>query len=142
MSHIITEEAGFLLRSLVWGLTLGAVYDVVQWLGQGIFSRKWWRGLQDLLYWTICAVLLFAMIRQENGGTIRWYALAGAAAGASVYYVGIRPVIHRLLRPVWILATKPLHFVENLLKKRKKSVILKDKVESGVIGAERGSKHG
>ena len=131
-----------MLRSLVWGLALGTGYDVVQWLGRWVFRGKWWRGLEDLLYWTVCAVVLFAMIREENGGTLRWYALAGAVAGAAVYSTGIRPVIHRLLRPVWIMAAKTIHFVENLLKKRKKSVTLKDKIENGVVGAERGSKHG
>ena len=117
-----------MLSSLVWGAILGAGYDAVHGIANLVAQRVWWRGLEDLVYWTVCAVVLFAMIREENGGTIRWYVLAGSVAGASVYHLVVRPVIHRLLKPLWISARKVIHFVENLLKKWKESVTLICKV--------------
>ena len=82
------------------------------------------------------------MIREENGGVLRWYALVGAAAGAGTYGLGIRPVIHRILKIMWIPIRKTIQFVENLLKKRKKSVTLIGKIENGALRAERGRGHG
>ena len=117
MSPVITEEAGFLIRSVVYGIFLGAFYEVMHRLVSILFRRKWWRGLEDLLYWTVCALILFSMIREDNGGTIRWYVLAGAVAGAGMYYGGIRPVFHRLFRPLLKFARKIRQFVEKLLKK-------------------------
>ena len=117
MSPVITEEAGFLIRSVVYGIFLGAFYEVMHWLVSILFRRKWWRGLEDLLYWTVCALILFSMIREDNGGTIRWYVLAGAVAGSGIYRGGFRPILHRLLKPLWKTIRKIRQFVENLLKK-------------------------
>ncbi len=136
------EETGFLLRSIMCGAVLSVGYDLMRWIVDGLFRRRWWRGLEDLLYWTVCAIVLFAMIREENGGVLRWYALVGAAAGAGTYGLGIRPVIHRILKIMWIPIRKTIQFVENLLKKRKKSVTLIGKIENGALRAERGRGHG
>lgn len=118
MSPVITDETVFFLRSVVYGVCLGAAYEVVRGIVDVLFRGPWWRGLEDLVYWTICAIVLFSMIREENDGMIRWYVLAGAAAGAGVYSCGIRPLLHRFLRPLWTFARKSIQFVENLLKKK------------------------
>lgn len=117
MSPVITEETAFLIRSVVYGVFLGVFYGILHRLIDVLFRRMWWRGLEDLLYWTICALVLFSMIREDNGGTIRWYVLAGAAGGGWLYYGGIRPGIHRLFLPLWKFAGKIRESVENLLKK-------------------------
>lgn len=117
MSPLITEEAVLLVRSVMYGVFLGAGYDVLHWPMVHLFRDKWWCGLEDLLYWTLCALIIFAMIREENGGTIRWYVLAGAVAGSGIYRGGFRPILHRLLKPLWKPIRKIRQFVENLLKK-------------------------
>lgn len=138
MSPVIAKEALLFLRSVVYGIGLGAAYEIMRRIAGGLFRRSWWRGLEELSFWTVCATVLFSMVREENGGTIRWYVLAGAAIGAGIYHCGIRPILHRMLRPLWKLARKSRRFVENLLKKRKKSVTLIDKVEIGPSGARKG----
>ncbi len=142
MSTVITGEIEFLFRSVVYGACLGAAYDMMRRIVGGLFRGSWWRGLEDLLYWTVCAIVLFSMIREENDGTIRWYVLAGTAAGAGIYYSVFRPVVHRILRLLWMPVRKLTQFVENLLKKRKKSVTLIDKIDSGASGARKGRRHG
>ena len=142
MSPLIAEEIRLLVCSILWGMCLAAGYDVTHGTVCHLFRKRWWQDMVDLWYWTICAIMLFAMICEENYGTIRWYILAGASVGAGIYYGGIRPWIHRLLRPVWIFARKTRQFVENLLKNRRKSVTLKDKIESGAVGAGKGKGHG
>ena len=117
MSPVITEEVEFLVRSVVYGVFLGAFYEIMHRLVSILFRKKWWRGLEDLLYWTVCALVLFSMIREDNGGIIRWYLLAGATAGAGVYCGGLRPILHCLLRPLWKTIRKNRQFVEKLLKK-------------------------
>ena len=127
MSQVIAEEVRFLLVSVVWGGLMSAGYELLR-LGRLLFRHgQWWIGLEDLLYWTICAVLVFWMVMEENDGMIRWYALAGCVVGAGIY----QRLFHRLfvwaLRPLWKGYTFFRQFVENLLKKRKKSVTLRDK---------------
>ena len=129
MSSVIAAEAGLFLRSLLWGLMLGFGYEMTRWIGKALLRRKWWNGLEDLLYWSVCTVLIFVMIQKENSGIVRWYILAGMAAGAAVHHLVIRPVVHRGLRPMWITVRNSIQFVENLLKKRKKSVTLINKME-------------
>lgn len=142
MSPLITGEAVFLLRSVICGMILGIGYEIMGRIVGLLFRRKWWRGLEDLLYWVICALVLFAMICEENGGTIRWYVLVGASAGAGVYYCVVCPILHRILRPLWTLTRKITQFVEKLLKKGEKSVTLINKVKNGALCAKRGRRHG
>ena len=79
---MIRDEGSLLLRSVLWGIGLAALYDVLRILRGVIRHRQGVRSLEDLAYWCFTACSLFWLLFSGNNGTVRWYILAGAGAGA------------------------------------------------------------
>lgn len=116
---MITGELRFLAVSLVWGAGIAAGYEVLRLMRVLFRHGDLWTGLEDLLFWTICALMIFIMVMEENDGMIRWYVLAGCGAGACVYQFVFHPLLLFVLRPLAIPLRFFRHFIQNLLKKRK-----------------------
>ena len=142
MSPVILEEVRYLGQSLGMGLIMGLGYGLLQLWRQAVRHGAWWIGLEDLLYWTLWALVLFVMAVEVNDGTIRWYTLAGAAGGMLCYFGWLHPLVWKTTRLLWNKTGFFRRFVEKLLKKRKESVTLKGEDESGAEGTERGRPHG
>lgn len=86
VSEGISNEAIFLGISACVGGGLFFLYDILR-----IFRRIKKHGvilvgIEDLLYWLICTVVVFLMIYQENDGMVRGFALGGILIGMLVYY--------------------------------------------------------
>lgn len=81
----IRQELEFLLHSVVLGVMIMIVYDILR-----IFRRLCKHSiaviaLEDFIYWMLCAVCIFRMLYQENSGSIRWFAVAGVSTGMVLY---------------------------------------------------------
>lgn len=110
VSETIFSEGSLLLISIVFGIALMLVYDVLR-----IFRRLVRHGtialaLEDIVYWTACAIGVFAMLYWENGGQLRWYVLAGVAFGMLVENAFVSPWVVRLF-------VKILRFILRILGK-------------------------
>lgn len=101
MSGMIRDEGSLLLRSVLWGVGLAALYDVLRILRDVIRHRQGIRSLEDLVYWCFTAFSLFWLLFSGNNGTVRWYILAGAGAGAWLYHITLSPFLVRLFG--WLL---------------------------------------
>ena len=127
MSAVITEELRLLGACVVFGMGVAAAYEPAR-LSRLLFRHgRLWTGIEDLLFWIFCAVQVFGMILRTNDGTIRWYALAGCAAGAGFYQIGIHRLLVFLLTPVWQGIQKAQSSRRNRLKSKKKSAKIKEK---------------
>jgi spore cortex biosynthesis protein YabQ len=121
MSEVITGELRFLAVSIVWGGGIAVCYEFLRLMRLLFRHGEMWTGLEDLLFWTICAVLIFIMVMEENDGMIRWYVLAGCAAGACIYQYLLHPVLVFLLTPLTIPVRYLRRFFRNWLQKREKA---------------------
>lgn len=99
------------------GLLLAAGYDAARWL---LGSRRPVCFVLDLAAFACAAVLLcsFAAGRSYSG-TVRWYMVAGAAAGVWGYYFVLAPGLAALrtviawvvllpVRLIWLVAVRPV----------------------------------
>lgn len=89
MSENIMQEVYFLLHSIVMGVFITFLYD---WLR--IFRRVFKHNLlclsiEDLLFWIACSISVFLMLYRENNGTLRWFAIIGAAVGMALYLLTV-----------------------------------------------------
>lgn len=85
MSETIIRDNYFLFYSLVMGISVTVLYDLLR-----IFRRVVKHGdalisLEDLFYWVVVAISVFYMMHEENNGTMRWFAILGALAGMFIY---------------------------------------------------------
>lgn len=85
MSQEIINELTFFLYSLALGICVTFLYDWFLIFRRIIPHHIIWESMEDLLYWIVCAILMFYLLYQQNSGILRWFAIAGAASGMIVY---------------------------------------------------------
>lgn len=121
VSQSIIREADFFVVSFVSGCLLVFLYDVLR-----VFRRLIPRGsvavaIEDIIYWMVCALLVFAMLYQKNDGLIRGFAIGAVGAGMLLYNHFISPhsiklvvfVVRKLLK----IAEFPIRLLKKVLKR-------------------------
>ena len=101
VSASISNEAILLGISVCVGAGLFFLYDVLR-----IFRRikkhgTVFIGVEDFLYWLICAVVVFLMLYQANDGMIRGFALGGILIGVLAYYFLLSRFVIKINVMVW-----------------------------------------
>lgn len=85
MSNPLIGENQFLFYSIVMGIFITFVYDLLRILRRVIPHNAFFVSLEDLIFWVFCAVSVFLMMLRLSDGTLRWFAVLGALAGMLVY---------------------------------------------------------
>ncbi|MCI8466327.1 MAG: spore cortex biosynthesis protein YabQ [Lachnospiraceae bacterium] len=131
MSGMIYQEADFLLVSLLWGMGLTAVYDILRIARAAIRHASFVVAVEDFLYWIFAAFALFFLLFSMNDGNLRWYALAGAAAGMWLYHITLSRLLVKWLGTALGFVVKglafPLKILGRLLKKQRRWLTIKCK---------------
>lgn len=137
VSETIAREGSLLLVSLLFGMVLMLLYDILR-----IIRHMWKHGTfllaaEDILYWLFCAVGIFAMLYRENDGLLRWFVLGGVAMGMLFenscisprvvgLFVKLLRICQRLFGKIFGVVEKPgkkvFSFVKKELKKVKKAI--------------------
>lgn len=108
----MVDENVFLLHSLLMGIFITFVYDLLR-----IFRRVAPHGhflvsLEDLAFWVYCGGEVFLLMYRESNGTLRWFAVLGALAGMFFYKKTVSPL---LVRYASLLLTKLLALLKKVL---------------------------
>ncbi|HAU87894.1 MAG TPA: spore cortex biosynthesis protein YabQ [Lachnospiraceae bacterium] len=85
----INLEVRLFLSSVLWGIGLVILYDCLRIFRRTVKHNKIWAGLEDVLYWTVCAVLIFRMMYRINDGAIRGFAIVGVVIGMVLYHYSV-----------------------------------------------------
>ena len=147
MNYAISVELQFFLISVLWGVLLLLVYDVLRILRRVVKHDGFFIALEDLIFWVCASLFIFIMMYKENNGVIRGFSIMGMAIGTIIYHFTISEffvdivtkIIHTLLSPlVFIIkqfiktgklvigkAKKVINHLNNRLKKRIQSVKMK-----------------
>ena len=136
VSQTIGHETMFLGVSVLLGVVLFIVYDILRIFRRIVPHGSIWVGVEDFIYWLICTGAVFVMLYQENDGMVRGFALGGLVIGMALYYVtfsrmvikvnvvvlkgiigGIKKVLKLLFGPFFKIQKKVAHFLVKRLKK-------------------------
>ena len=85
MSESIVQDNYFLLYSLLLGVAVTIFYDILRIFRRVIKHRDALVSIEDFFYWIVVAISVFYVMHTENNGTLRWFAILGAAIGMSIY---------------------------------------------------------
>ena len=96
VSGTITGEGSLLLISFLFGIALMLLYDVFRIFRQIVKHGTFFLAVEDVLYWLLCAVGVFAMLYRENEGLLRWFVVGGVALGMLFENSLISPWVIRL----------------------------------------------
>lgn len=140
MSREIMQELTFFTHSVLMGLVITFVYDWIRVLRRLYKHGTVLMSIEDLLFWFACGIGVFYMLYRENDGTLRWFAVLGAAIGMFFYKMIVRDmfinvmstclhkimwfvfrVIQIVLKPVKCLISAGKTFVLYVGRKLKKS---------------------
>ena len=110
MSESIVRDNYFLLYSLILGVSVTILYDLLRIFRRVIKHRDALVAIEDLLYWVVVAISVFYVMHTENNGTLRWFAILGAGIGMGIYK-------KLLSRPFVNISSKALSFVLKYLGK-------------------------
>lgn len=127
LSESMAAELCYAGAMLVYGYVLAACYHPL------VFIRTMFRhtipmvDAEDILFFSAAGVGFFLVAYRMNDGILRWYAFAGCALGAYVYY----RTLARLLECVrkWLLQRKKKAY--KIKGKRRKNGAEKDEGSAG-----------
>ncbi len=141
MNKAINIELQFFMISILWGAILLFAYDLIRILRRVIKHNGFFLALEDLIFWVVSSVFIFAMMYKENNGIIRGFSVAGMGIGMVLYhyilsdwFVGfvtklinlllwpIRRVLKKIERIVHFLYVRVKKLENNLLLRLKKNV--------------------
>ncbi|MGN1148753.1 MAG: spore cortex biosynthesis protein YabQ [Lachnospiraceae bacterium] len=121
MSSLVISENLFLLYSLAMGVFITFVYDIFRIWRRVCTHNCFFVSLEDILFWTFCAISVFYLMHTQSNGTLRWFAILGALAGMLAYRRTISPffvkwvscgisAILNFLKKILGIAGKPFRF--------------------------------
>lgn len=90
MSREIMQELTFFTHSVLMGVIITFAYDWIRVLRRLFKHGAVLMSLEDLLFWFVCGIGVFYMLYRENDGTLRWFAVLGAAIGMFFYKMIVR----------------------------------------------------
>lgn len=137
VSNTIAGEGSLLFLSFLFGIALMLLYDVLRVFRRMIKHGTIFMAVEDVFYWALCAVGIFAMLYQENDGLLRWFVLVGVAVGMLLenslispfvvrVFVRIFGTLQKIIGKILRVLTRPLKkvfiFFRKQLKKVKKAI--------------------
>lgn len=118
----MVSEGEFLLHSLLMGIFITFVYDLLRIFRRVVPQGSFLVSLEDLVFWIYCGAEVFLLMYHESNGTMRWFSVIGAMAGILAYKKVLSPplvkygamAVGKLLQ--WILfllkwLCRPLRFL-------------------------------
>ena len=108
----MVDENVFLLHSLLMGIFITFVYDLLRIFRRVAPHGQFLVSLEDLAFWVYCGGEVFLLMYRESNGTLRWFAVLGALAGMFFYKKTVSPL---LVRYASLLLTKLLALLKKVL---------------------------
>lgn len=90
-----TQVQGFFL-SMGIGVVIGVLYDLFRILRMSLTDHKAIVVIQDVLFWSVSAVLSFLFVFVVNNGEFRGFLAIGEIAGFVLYYFTLGAVIFKI----------------------------------------------
>jgi len=109
----MVNESEFLLHSLLMGVFITYVYDLLRIFRRVISHGAFLVSLEDFVFWVYCGVEVFLLMYHESDGTLRWFAVIGALAGMISYKKLVSPFF---VKYVSLILNKLLFIIGSVLK--------------------------
>lgn len=114
MSAYIHVEMLLFLQSACMGALLLLCYDLLAALRQAIPHHPAAIAAEDLLYWLLTGMTVFARIYQSNQGILRSFLFLGMILGVLLCHATISPLFVK----IWTkILTIPVFFIKKLIKR-------------------------
>jgi len=117
MSQSITVELKFFAISILWGALVLLAYDQLRVLRRIIRHNNFLVTVQDLIFWVLASVFIFAMIYTKNSGTIRGFSIMGMVIGMLIYHYVFSDLIVTIISRGILFILYPFSYILKCIKK-------------------------
>ena len=139
MKETVTDPLLFFLVSILFGVCLQAIYDIIRGIRRVFYHKSVFLFIEDIGFGIFTAVMAFIFLCTYNDGELRGFFFLGIVIGMILYYqlcskFLLRAVIHiteklkKIIRQFEKVCLRPgIHIKRNLkwqLKKEKKQVTM------------------
>ncbi len=139
MQEVVTAPFIFFLFSILFGMGLLCIYDIIRIFRSVFCHRLIFSAMEDIFYAVFVAVVSFLFLCTYNYGELRGFFFMGIFIGMLGYYMKISPYvitmgirivfkISILLKTICRGITKPMIYIQRnikwRLKKEKKNVTM------------------
>ncbi len=127
MNRWITIELQFFATSILWGVLILLVYDFLRILRRIIRHNVFFVTAQDLIFWALASIFIYAMIYVKNNGTIRGFSVMGIVIGMVLYHYIFSDWIVKLISSGILLLLRPFSLIIRFISKKIKFLFNKGK---------------
>ena len=148
MQEVVTAPLMFFLSSILLGIGLLGIYDILRAFRAVIQHGLFFTAVEDILYFMFVAVISFWFLCTYNHGELRGFFFIGIFIGMFLYYIKISSYviswliyffsrITNIFKIIYEIITKPMISIQRnikwRLKKEKKNVTmaLKKQIKRG-----------
>lgn len=85
------------MLTIVLGLLLAFLYHIFYILSKTTKLKKIIKGIFDIIYWSLFALILFLFMLKFNSGEVRPFAVLGSILGMIIYYAAIKNIMDTLI---------------------------------------------
>ncbi len=85
------------MLTIVLGLLLAFLYHIFYILSKTTKLNKIIKGIFDIIYWSLFALILFLVMLKFNSGEVRPFAILGSILGMIIYYAAIKNIMDTLI---------------------------------------------
>jgi len=123
----VKNQAAIFIISIVVGTLITFIYDIIRVKRRLISTSKLLVNLEDLGYWLVVAICIFAMTYYSNDGELRGYFFIGIFTGCMLYILALGKFIMKIfiaiVKLLIVFFTKlyniisfPIKFIYKILK--------------------------
>lgn len=107
------QTIDFLLACL-FGMALGAFYDVFRIIRVAVRCGKAAIFIQDAVFWLLCALSTFMFLLIESSGQVRFFMIFGELIGATVYYLTLGRAVMKCAAAIISAIKTALRFLHKI----------------------------
>lgn len=93
MKDILLNEVRFFINSILWGVILLILYDVLRIFRRVVKHNQFTTIIEDVIYWIINGILIFRMMYEYNDGIIRAFTIIGLLLGMILYHNSLSDMV-------------------------------------------------
>ncbi len=93
----VTSQTNTFLLSIGGGIASAFIFDLFRIRRRTIKACRYLVYAEDIIYWTLLALLIFVFVYFINEGEIRGYIFIGMILGATVYFLTASRFVIRIL---------------------------------------------
>ena len=86
MKEIVTDPLLFFLASILFGVCLQAVYDIIRGIRRVFYHKSMLIFIEDIGFGIFTAVMAFIFLCTYNDGELRGFFFLGIVVGMILYY--------------------------------------------------------